>query len=153
MAPTNTSIPRESPNSPCPSDGCFKIGKWIFFTYSLGAFQTASFVVGPRVSESIDEPFKSRILVPYSPLGLLNINPVGFQTIHFGGLSLQCWSQGLGCLMWGTNPSLLRKKLHICEILPDYGWAAPKSGIFGGIASLFFPPSSLWPFYPLFWRC
>lgn len=43
-------------------------------------------------------------------------SPLGFKARHFGGLSLQCWTQGLGCLMWAQIPQLLREKFHIFEI-------------------------------------
>lgn len=31
-------------------------------------------------------------------------SPLVFKARHFGGLSLQCWTQGLGCLMWAQIP-------------------------------------------------
>ena len=54
---------------------------------------------------------------------------------HFGGWSLQSRSQGLGSLMWGTNPSLFRKKCSVHEI-PDtcgllcQGWGLGKDDAF-----------------------
>lgn len=33
-----------------------------------------------------DNAFKIRILVPYSPLGLLDVSPIGFQSQTFWGL-------------------------------------------------------------------
>lgn len=44
-----------------------------------------------------------------------------FKTRHFGCSSLWRKSKGLGCLMWGMNPSLSRKKLFACEVSPDGG--------------------------------
>lgn len=44
-----------------------------------------------------------------------------FKVRLFGGWSLQCRSQGLGSLMWGTNPSLFREKCSVHEIPPTCG--------------------------------
>lgn len=58
-----------------------------------------------------------------------------FKVRHFGGWSLQSRSQGLGSLMWGTNPSLFRKKCSVHEI-PDtcgllcQGWGLGKDDAF-----------------------
>ena len=53
--------------------------------------------------------------------------------------------------MWGTNPSLFRKKLHICEIPPDVGHRT-RDGVFGKTACLPLLPISVLPFYPLLRR-
>ena len=44
--------------------------------------------------------------------------PLVFLARYFGGSSLWCSSQGLGCLMWDTNPLFLQKKCWIGEIPP-----------------------------------
>lgn len=44
-----------------------------------------------------------------------------FKIRLFGGWSLQCRSQGLGSLMWGTNPALFREKCSVHEIPPACG--------------------------------
>lgn len=93
----------------CFSGRCFNISKWIF-SYALGVFQTASFVLAPRASESLCEPFNSEISVPYSPYG-----PLGYTSLvsELGILRAYLWwrSQELRCLMWITNPSFLRATL------------------------------------------
>lgn len=45
-----------------------------------------------------------RELSPYNPLGLQDVSPFGFQSQAFGISFLCCTSQGLGNLVWGTNP-------------------------------------------------
>lgn len=42
----SASFPKENWNQPLPSGRCFKINKLIFFIQSLGALQTAAFVLG-----------------------------------------------------------------------------------------------------------
>lgn len=54
-----------------------------FFTYDLGSFQTAIFVLDPRASESAHKPFKSRISVLYSPVVPLDISLDGFLSQMF----------------------------------------------------------------------
>lgn len=112
----------------CPSSRCFKISKLISFTFGLCALQTVGFLWGPRGSESVCESFWSKMSFSSSPLVHLDVSPVGFQSQTFGGSSLQCRSQGLRCLMWGMNPSLIGQKLHICEIPSVWGWGYGMSG-------------------------
>lgn len=49
-------------------------------------FQTAASALGPRGSESVCEPFKSGSSVLYSPLGLLDVSLIGFQSEMFWGI-------------------------------------------------------------------
>lgn len=51
-------------------------------------------------------PFKGES-VSCSTSGLLDVSPIGFLLHVFESLSLQCRSQGLGCLMWGANFSII----------------------------------------------
>lgn len=67
----------------CTSSRCFKISKWIVFTYTLGTFQTAAFVLGTEMIENTWKSFKKRISFSYSPLGPLDINPVNFLSQTF----------------------------------------------------------------------
>ena len=68
-----------APASPeSPNGSCFMVRKLVSFTYSLGAVQTAAFVLSPRESEFTCEPFKSRFLFPYSSV-VLDMRPTGFQ--------------------------------------------------------------------------
>lgn len=96
-------------------------------------------------------PLREVSQLPNSPLGLLDMFPSVFKARHFGGSFLHCWSQGLGYLIWGMNPSLLRKKPWIPEILPDCGHYA-RGGDSGGTKLLPLPPVLMWPFYCLLWR-
>lgn len=49
------------------------ISKLISFSHDLGIFQIVAFAVGPKVSVSAHEPFKSEISVPYGPMVILDI--------------------------------------------------------------------------------
>lgn len=80
------------------------------------AFQTAAFMLDPGVNESACEPFKSGISISYSPMVLLDICLLVFKIRCFGSSSLKDW--GGWC---GDKPSLLRKKLCICENSPSCG--------------------------------
>ena len=64
------------------------------------------------------EAFKSGFPIPPSSIVFLDIFPVGFQSSCFGLPLLFCRYQGLGCLMWNSDPSLLR------EISPSL-WSFP----------------------------
>lgn len=60
-------------------------------------------------------------------LGPLDISTVCFHSHTFLGPCHWCRSQGLGWLMWGTNPLLFRERLQAHEIPPYYvltcqGW-------------------------------
>lgn len=74
----STPSPERVTRSTCTSNRCLTISKWIFFTYSLGTFQTTAFVLFPQVNESIYQPFQRSISVSYSLLGLLDMSPIGF---------------------------------------------------------------------------
>lgn len=86
MASSSTSVPWERPNRPLPYGRCYKINKWIF-TYSLDAFRTAAFELGPTSSECM-QALKSSISAPSSVLGLLNFSPISFQSWTLWGSSL-----------------------------------------------------------------
>lgn len=49
----------------------------------LDAVQTAAFVLGPQMSESVYKAFKRRLSVPHSLLGLLDVSPIGFHSQTF----------------------------------------------------------------------
>lgn len=130
------------PTGPCPSNRCFKISKWIFFTYSLIALQTDAFVLGLGASESACEPIKSRIAVPWSPLDCLDISPIVFQSHTFWVLVSPLQVSRLGVPNGGHKPSTpwreasdLWNSSH-CR-LPCWGWG------FGEAASLSLLPSWL----------
>ena len=65
---------------------CWWECKLIQARWRTGTFQTAAFTLVPRASESAREPFKRNVSVPYSPLGPLDVSPVGFPSQTFWGL-------------------------------------------------------------------
>lgn len=105
--------------------------------------------------ESVYESIKTRISVFYSPLGLLDVSPIGFQSWLFWASSLQCNFQELelGCLMWGLNPLFLRNTFLFVRSLPLVGYhARGKFFFFCKNTSLTLLSVSIWPFYPVVWR-
>lgn len=56
------------------------------------SFKNAAFVLGPRLSESLCEPFKNELSFPYSSVVVLDILPTGFESHVFWGLV--CLVQG-----------------------------------------------------------
>ena len=94
--------------------------------------------------KSAHKAFKSRFSIPCSCAVLLNVLPIHFKTKHFGGLSPQCKTHALRCMIWGPNPSLLREKFCTFEIPTTVGCHACE--VFSKSFSLPLP------FYPLSWR-
>lgn len=90
MTPASTSIPRESSRKSLPLQYGLKNSQSMTFMYGSGVFQTAAFVLGFRTSEFVHRPYKSRVLVPYSPLALLQLSPDNFQSQLLWGLSFWC---------------------------------------------------------------
>lgn len=88
MAHFSASIFWETFNSSLPLWQMFKIRKWISWTKYLGIFQVAAFVLGPEVSKSVHGHFKGNISVFYSPLSILNICSITFQSQFLGGTCL-----------------------------------------------------------------
>lgn len=85
----------------------FKISKWIPVMCSIGGFQTADFALVPGASETAFKSLKMSISISYSPLGRLDVSPIGCLSQTFWGLIFLVQVPRFGCLMWGTNPSLL----------------------------------------------
>lgn len=108
ISPTSTSIPWEFQQVPSPPADTPSL--------SYKSPSAAALVLSLGVSESAFEPFMTKVFIPCSPILLLDTRPFGFQRQTFGGMSPHFKLQGLECSMWGSNPSLLREKLHICEI-------------------------------------
>ena len=79
--------------APAPSTNSSQLGNEMF-TYSLGAFLTATSVLCPGVNES----FKRSFPVHYSSLGLMIMSPTGFQSLMIWGLVSQAQ-----VLSWGTR--------------------------------------------------
>ena len=55
-------------------------------TYYPGVFQISAFALHPRVSENAGKPFKRKISVCYSILGLLGVDPFGLLRQNFWDL-------------------------------------------------------------------
>lgn len=67
---------------------CPQIRKWISFSYSLSAFQTAIFSLHVRMSKTECESSTRGNSVSFSTLGLPDISPIGFRSqISWGCLS------------------------------------------------------------------
>lgn len=99
-------------------DRCLKISKWVSLIYGLGAFQTHALVLGPGVSESICESFKSGLFVSYISIIFLDTIPIVSQSQIF-------WGSTVLCLIWNKNPSHLRKKNCAFEIPSECGYLLP----------------------------
>ena len=76
-----------------------------------GGFQSAASVLGLGASKSVCTIFKSRVSAPYNSLA----SPTGFQTSQEGSSS-QCQIPGLGCLIWGSSPSVLKEDPRASDI-------------------------------------
>lgn len=80
-------------------------------------FQTAAFVLCPRVSESACEPFKNSLTS--QALGSPRHKPCTFQRQVFWGLFSLAQPPRVGVPKVGPNPSLLRETLWSCKMSPD----------------------------------
>lgn len=69
-------------------------------------------------------------------LGPLDVSPVAFLSQTFWGLVSSVQLPGLGCLMCGTNPSLLQEK-HLPGEIPPYSVLMHQGWVL------------MWSFYPL----
>lgn len=88
----------------------------IMLAVSVGTFQTALLVLGPRRREYVDEPFNSRISLSYSHIVFLDVKPIVFQSQPSWGFVSLVQFPGMRYLMWGTNSVLFREEVCICEI-------------------------------------
>lgn len=84
--------------------------------YDPGVFQTAAFVVDLRTSEFVHRPFKNRVLVSYSPLALLKLNPDDFQSQLLWGLVLLVQVSRSGLPDMGLEPLTPLECLCSCDI-------------------------------------
>ena len=143
MMPTSAFMLEESPISPPDTPADTEISKWISFTYSLVSFQIAAFVLVSRVREKFQLPIALSVSWSWAPFC--------FPEQMFSGLISPLQVPRVTCLMWGTNPLLLRENLQMYELPPDYsssclGWS------FGKTSSLPLLPVLVWPLYCLLWR-
>lgn len=80
-------------------------------------FSNCGFYVVWPVGEAACKPFHNGISVPYTPLVLLNISPVGLSKPDVLRLISPMQVPGVQVPDIGHKFLLLRKKLCICEIL------------------------------------
>lgn len=114
---------REFQQAPSPSSRCFRIINESPL-HSVSTFQTAACTLGPKC-EYAGEHLKNNIFRSLQPFRFLQVcAPMVFKHRCFRGSSLWCRSQRLKYLMWGTNSSLLKEKLHIVRSLPIVGHCA-----------------------------
>lgn len=78
-------------------------------------------------------PYKEYLSSPQIP-SFLSYKPLGFPNSDILGVSSLVQIQGLGCLIWGMNLSLFRKRLQTCEI-PPYCRLLHGYVVFGEIVS------------------
>ena len=86
--------------------------------FCFRCFSSCCFSLGLGVSESAPESFKSRFPILYSSMALLKAIPLVFKARYLGvGACLNGdLTKGKECLIWSTEPSPLKEKLHIFEI-------------------------------------
>lgn len=138
---------------PCPYGKCFKTIKLMSFMYSPGSSLIAAFVLNLRMSEITYKPLKRNISNTTKPSGSPRYKPHWFPKPGIlGAQSLQYWSQGSGCTMWGPHPLLLSEYLKTCEISFYHGLSCWRWG-FDEPASLSLLPILAWAFNLLLWNC
>lgn len=109
-----------------PSGRCFMMNECVFLSLSLVLL---CWVLGRACLPQ--EPLKRHFSVCYSPLGLLDTCPVGFQSQMFRELISQGrflkvrlrTSQVKVLSCWVASPLLLGEKLPVCVFPPDCGWS------------------------------
>lgn len=101
VMPASAFTLRRAPSAPWYLAGT-EISKWISFTYSLVTFQIAAFVLVPRVREKLQFPTALWVSWSWAPFCL--------PKQMFLGLISPLQVPRATCLMWGTNPLLIREK-------------------------------------------
>lgn len=115
--------------------------------YSLGAFQTAvSLGLGVRPYASPPGGESQFPIAFWDPPP--QISPIGFLSQILWCSSLQYKSQGLGCPIWGTNPSLPQKE-HLSGKIHPYCESLQRGCGFCKTFSLPLLPVPMRSFYPL----
>ena len=126
------------PKGSCLSGRCFKIGKWISFTFSNRCFSNCLlllFCFFVLQSESANEPFKIGFFMSYSTTVFLDIS-LFFKATCFGGLSLLHGIWGLGCLIRGTSSWLFGRNTIVLSPLPTVDGSPAVGCFFGETVSL-----------------
>ena len=142
----------------CPSGRYFKISIQISFMYGLDSFQIVACALGLRM------PFNCGNSILYSPVVLLDISPVHFQSLMFCGLVSQRRSRVVVPDV-GHQPFAPQGETCFSEVPRYIGVIAPKVvfgfccccccfGLgfsFGKTASLPLRLVLIWSFYSLLW--
>ena len=110
-----------------------------------------TFALHPGASEPVHEPFKSEVTVSYSPLVLLDIRPIGFQSQIFGGLIFPVQVPRVGGPDVGLKPLASQEEAPCLWYLPCL-WVTVLGWGFGETTSLPLLPVSVWPFYLWLWK-
>ena len=120
-------------------------------TYDLGVFQAVTYALDLRARASVHHFIVSGFSIPYSSVVLLDLFTLTFKTRCFGGSSLWCWTQELGC-QCGTQSLNSLKESCICLesllIVDCCSW----SGVLGKTISLPLLPLLMHLFDLLLWR-
>lgn len=136
---------RKIPINPSSSSRCFKISNWITFTYNPITSQTAIFVPGPGMRESIWVPVK-KYLDPHPPTSEFK-SYWFFKTRLFWGPHISGAGPKVWCAQCGahTSNSLGRASVLLRSLAIVYYHA--KGGIFGKtLFSASFTPFDCGPF-------
>lgn len=119
MVLTCAFVPEESPSWSLALRRCFKISKWIIFSYNLVTYETATFALSPGISESVHEPIQKVYLrfpqLSQSP----GCKPHWFPEPDIFGVFLSlCMCHVLGRSVWVTKPSLFGRSATPVRSLP-----------------------------------
>lgn len=79
-----------SQQAPAPSTSALRLAN--LFQIKSRHLSNCCFCAGPWDEWPWVKAFKRCFSVCYSPLGLVDLNPFGFQSQIFGNLSLSCWT-------------------------------------------------------------
>lgn len=101
-----------------------KISQWVSITYGLYAFQSGVFVLVSRLSECVNESFKSGFSFPFTSIVFLEIFPVGFQIHVFWGLFSPMQDlRAVECLLslWVSTVPCCRGSIDLVSRSPSEG--------------------------------
>lgn len=126
----------------------FKISKWEMFpSHKVQKLQVGVFVLVLGVTQSVCEPFKSRVFIPYSSMVFLNVILVGFQSQTFGGLVSPVQVLRVGVPSMEHKPLTSQEKISYSGISPNCRSLHLRQGVYLPLL-----PVLMLSFYPLLWR-
>ena len=140
------------PACSCFSGRCFKISKWIPFTYGPCTFHSGV-SVWFSVWASWHKPFKNRFSIPCSSIVFPGMSSIAFQSQVFWGLASPVQDLGVGMPDVKLKSLLLRENIHTFVIPPNCRLPQLGCGFFlGKPICLPFLPILMLSFYPWLWR-